>query len=346
MRYQPFLWLVVFLVGCGGPAAEVASVREEGGARREEPSLGLMLKQIGEDLAMQLSRPNSGSLAVVGFADLAGCATELGELIAERLTTELVKTHRGNLLERRLLARVLGEQGLNLSHLADSENAQSIGKLIGAQALLTGTLVEQGSRITLNARIVTTEQGRVVAAVSSDIVNDEGAMQLLHKRLTCREPHHDQQKFQIVIPRLVPAEPAPTLPQEQASEAVPSPPTPQNRIVIQQTIHLRPGESRTFEIAATKGEKLKIESRSLLPIDLLFLDTANFELFRRGEHFTSLPGGAAPHLTRGALMIPIPVSGQYVLLVATHPTNLMSRRVKIQVEAIRDFDAGDTLEAK
>ena len=346
MRSRTFLWFCVLLVGCTGPAGEVVSVREAGVPLSEEPPLTVLLRQIGEDLAVQLKSRNAGTLAVAGFADLAECATELGELIAERLTTELVKVHHGHLLERRLLARVLGEQGLNLSHLADSENAQSIGKLTGADALLTGTLVEQGPRITLNVRIVTTEQGRIVAAASGDIVNDEAAMPMLHKRLTCREPNREHQKYRIEIPRLVPEEPASSVPQNQVPEAAPSPRMPQHRVVIQQAIHLQPGEHRAFEIAATKGETLTVESRSLLPIDLFFLDAENFELFRRRKQFTSLPGGAAPHLTRGTLMIPIPASGQYILLVATQVTNLMPRRVTIKVELIRDIDVGVASEVR
>jgi hypothetical protein len=93
----------------------------------------------------------------------------IAQAVVEDWTTALVK--RGvPVVERAQLDRVLLELGLQQTGLMDSDTTNKIGKLVGAYAVLTGTLVEgvQG-RGTVHARLLKTGTGEVLVAASESI---------------------------------------------------------------------------------------------------------------------------------------------------------------------------------
>ena len=62
--------------------------------------------------------------------------------MTEMLTTALVKTDRFVVLERAALDKVTGEQDLGAGGRVNAETAPQIGKIIGAQAIITGDITE------------------------------------------------------------------------------------------------------------------------------------------------------------------------------------------------------------
>jgi curli biogenesis system outer membrane secretion channel CsgG len=63
---------------------------------------------------------------------------------AEMLTTALFKTGQFVVIERNALDKVLQEQGLGRSGVVDTTTAAQIGKVLGAQALITGAVTQLG----------------------------------------------------------------------------------------------------------------------------------------------------------------------------------------------------------
>jgi curli biogenesis system outer membrane secretion channel CsgG len=90
------------------------------------------------------------SLAVMKFTCTAGSGTswwynaswDIGEGMAEMLTTALVQTGQYRVLERQQINDVLGEQDLGASGRVDPATAAKIGKVLGAQYLVYGTVNE------------------------------------------------------------------------------------------------------------------------------------------------------------------------------------------------------------
>jgi tetratricopeptide (TPR) repeat protein len=95
---------------------------------------------------------------------------ELGETIAEMLTTALIQSDHFQVLERAQLSKLLEEQALGLSGALDQETAIDIGKLIGVDAILVGNAGILKERIELDARIIDPEKGtaHVAASVSTE----------------------------------------------------------------------------------------------------------------------------------------------------------------------------------
>jgi curli biogenesis system outer membrane secretion channel CsgG len=92
--------------------------------------------------------PNYGprkTLAVLEFENKAKGSwgsSEIGEGMAEMLTTELFNTNRFILVERSALEEILKEQELGQTGLVRAETAATVGSLAGAQLLIKGVVSE------------------------------------------------------------------------------------------------------------------------------------------------------------------------------------------------------------
>jgi len=129
-----------------------------------------------------------------GFARAAGNSQvdSFGAEIASFLNVSLSDYENLLLVEREDLMRLLAEQELGASGLADPQTAARIGRLLGAQVFVSGRVVEMGSRSFLVSRIVGTETGRVfserVEFASREEVVD--AVDVLAERVAGRVEDH------------------------------------------------------------------------------------------------------------------------------------------------------------
>ena len=125
-------------------------------------------------------------VAVSRFQDRSGTGyNHLGEGVADMLVTALVKSNKFSVLERQELEKVLDEQKLGESGLVTAETAPKLGKLLGVELLVVGSVSEFGTkesqvsgglsfisggvktktaRVVVDVRLVNTVTGEIVAA--------------------------------------------------------------------------------------------------------------------------------------------------------------------------------------
>ncbi|HHL38992.1 MAG TPA: hypothetical protein ENJ37_00645 [Deltaproteobacteria bacterium] len=89
---------------------------------------------------------------------------DMGKIVAEWLITELVKAGRFDVIERRLLEKVLSEQELGLTGVIDSESASKLGRVLGARVVISGTVMKLPAYTEVNARLIDVESGSIIAA--------------------------------------------------------------------------------------------------------------------------------------------------------------------------------------
>jgi len=104
--------------------------------------------------------PGAGRI-VVAVADFAGDDARIRDAITQTFTVSLVQSKRLRLVERERLAKVLEEQKLDNSGLVDPEKAAQIGKLLGAGKLIAGGFTRLGSMVSIDARLIDVETGKV-----------------------------------------------------------------------------------------------------------------------------------------------------------------------------------------
>lgn len=127
------------------------------------------------ELCEQISKSYNGrrsaampTIAVVEFSDLSGNVSNLGRLLSEELITRLFATGNYKVIERLLLNKAIAEHKLQLQGLVDPKSAKELGKILGVDAIVSGTIADVGNSMRVNARLISTETGEIlsVAAVT------------------------------------------------------------------------------------------------------------------------------------------------------------------------------------
>jgi TolB-like protein len=81
--------------------------------------------------------------------------------IPEFLKSELSKSEKIVIVERRQLEAVLQEQALSMTGLVDSSTAQQVGTLLGAEYVISGTINQSGKWTRIDAKIIRVSSGHV-----------------------------------------------------------------------------------------------------------------------------------------------------------------------------------------
>lgn len=97
----------------------------------------------------------------------------IGFAVSEMLSHQLAKTGLFQLLERAELNRVLGELKLSMSGAVDQDEALNAGKLASADLLVLGSVEKIGRSYHVNARLVASGTGEVLATAYESLPSSE-----------------------------------------------------------------------------------------------------------------------------------------------------------------------------
>lgn len=98
----------------------------------------------------------------------------LGDVVNDTLTAAFVNQGRFRMIERERMEAVLRELDLGQTELADAATASRIGKIVVADAILTGSIYETEHSIEVLTRLVNTETSAVMAA--KDVFDGDKSM--------------------------------------------------------------------------------------------------------------------------------------------------------------------------
>ena len=84
--------------------------------------------------------------------------------ILDKLITAFVNLGRFKVIERAQLEKILQEQSLAASGIIDATTAAEIGKGIGVDGVVVGSITYSGSTISIDARLIDTETAAIISA--------------------------------------------------------------------------------------------------------------------------------------------------------------------------------------
>lgn len=144
------------------------------------------LSDLANKLATLTKENDKKKVTVLDFTDLQGVGSELGRYVAEELTVNLVIAKKTNfaVLDRANLKKILAEHKLTATGLIDPENAKKLGQFAGVDALILGTIVSRGSKVSVTAKIITTDTAEIVGAAKAEFKMDEDVRELSTKTNT------------------------------------------------------------------------------------------------------------------------------------------------------------------
>ncbi len=133
------LLMLVLLAGCAAGVADSGPVRNQ-------------------NMIKENQRKNPPRIAVVGF-DVAVSGYDIKNMdrkTEELLTNALVRTRKFSVIDRRNIRKVLTEQKFQQSGMVDTATAVKIGKILGAELIVTGAITELGcSAVSFIAKVTT-----------------------------------------------------------------------------------------------------------------------------------------------------------------------------------------------
>ena len=191
MDYEPSERAKQFLaqVGAGVPPPK-SKVEKESGASLVVPATQVpaetelivgkqTIKLVGERMGV----------AVMPFEN-KGASRDLGEIILDKMITVLWNQERFKVMERAALDKIIAEQSLGQSGMLDAATAAEIGKGIGVDAIVIGSVAAAASgALSIDARVIDTESAAIIVAHdaytgSSDAQSVKNAVENLARKIT------------------------------------------------------------------------------------------------------------------------------------------------------------------
>jgi len=125
--------------------------------------------------------PQRTLVAVINFTSPAEA---FSDYVIEELTGELVMGRKVTIVDRRSLALIRQELNLQVSGDVSDESAQAIGRMLGAQSIVSGSLTDMGTSYRFRVRVIDVETAAIRAQVSLNLQKDAQVtfltLELLH----------------------------------------------------------------------------------------------------------------------------------------------------------------------
>ena len=106
-------------------------------------------------------------VAVLDF-DAANISAAEVRILADRLRTEVIKLGVFDLVERSIMEEVLKEQAFQQTGCVSDECAVEVGKLLGVEQMIAGSIGKLGSIFTISVRMIDVETGGIFVQHSID----------------------------------------------------------------------------------------------------------------------------------------------------------------------------------
>jgi hypothetical protein len=178
--------LIMVLMGCAGEAKVMANSakpveRAVNPASPAKPSespvrmtesnnpAGMDLDAAIKEAAVQMGENLPGGTKVA-LVSVASTSVQLSEYVISRLEAALVNGKKLVVMDRANLDKVREEQGFQLSGEVDDNSAKSIGKLLGAGAIVTGAFSDLGDVYSLTLKAINIETATVAVSYPVEII--------------------------------------------------------------------------------------------------------------------------------------------------------------------------------
>jgi len=142
------------------------------------------LKELSANMISKIDQSGKKSIAVTDFTGLQGEVTELGRFIAEELSIELMNNvKKFEIIDRNHLKSIMKEHKFALSGLVDPKTIKEIGKIVGVDAIITGSVIPFGDNIKVTCKVIATDTARVISAGKINIAKTKAIDDLLVKEI-------------------------------------------------------------------------------------------------------------------------------------------------------------------
>jgi len=127
-------------------------------------------EKLASDLSAAARRTGYIRVAILPFQPANGGREASGMALAERLLSRMVMSDGLQIVERTLLKGVLREAELGTQGVVDPAQAKQVGRVLGVDALVTGTFLRVGrDRLEVHTRLIDSQTARILGASTVEV---------------------------------------------------------------------------------------------------------------------------------------------------------------------------------
>jgi len=228
MKLKRILRLAVFVVafavvtGCGStsPSSAGSSSINTGGSSRISADGDELDRTIRETSDYLNRRIPKGTKVV--FLNVQSDWPDLSEYILSILTENAVNDDVFTVVDRQQLDAIRSEQNFQLSGEVDDASAQKIGKLLGAQSIISGSITAVGSIYRIQIRAIAVQTAAVQGQFSQNVDDKEPIVTSLTKKVV-PAGSGTSATATATAQKTTPAVPVQTVSQNQVQQDTPQP---------------------------------------------------------------------------------------------------------------------------
>jgi len=159
-----FILLILVFIGCAGSPSSASKT----------PSLDEVIQQAAGKIEERLDKGTK-----VALINVQSPTTQFSDYVLTYLESILVNNGKLIVVDRANLDKIRQEQGFQMSGEVSDESAKAIGKMLGAGAIVTGTLINIGDSYRLTLKAINVETATVAASYPADVAKSERVKVLL-----------------------------------------------------------------------------------------------------------------------------------------------------------------------
>jgi len=158
--------LIILFIGCAG------------GAKSTTGSGVIPLDQAIKAAAIEIEKiiPRGTKIALLNFNSPT---VRFSEYVLDELSANLVSNRILTIVDRKETDLILGEFNFQLSGHVSDDSMQELGRMLGAQAIVSGSLTEIGRSYRIMIRVLNVQTAIVEVQYRTDIINDNRVQSLL-----------------------------------------------------------------------------------------------------------------------------------------------------------------------
>jgi len=158
-----FLLLTLIFIGCASSQSSSKTA-----------TLDDVIKQAAGKIEERLEKGTK-----VALINVQSPTTQFSDYVLTYMESVLVNNGKLIVVDRANLDKIRREQGFQMSGEVSDESAKAIGKMLGAGAIITGTLINIGDSYRLTLKAINVETATVAASYPADIAKEGRVMALL-----------------------------------------------------------------------------------------------------------------------------------------------------------------------
>ena len=156
----------------------------------QELTLDQSIAQSARDIEKEFAQ--NTMVVVLNFTSPSN---SFSDYVIEELIGELLNGRKVAVVDRRNISAIMGEMNFQYSGFVSDESMQSIGKMLGAQTIVSSSLTDMGANYRFRIRIISVETARIISQISLNLKKDSQVLYLMGGAKAMQEAERQQPKW-------------------------------------------------------------------------------------------------------------------------------------------------------